>query len=95
MIRPSLAALAIAALIGAAAMGPSPGNAQANCDTYAKIALKQQQDNERLKCGFKGDAWNSDVKAHMTWCAGVSPDQWRNEANKRAQQLATCEKGKK
>lgn len=65
-------------------------NAQANCDWYAKTALKQQQDNERMKCGFSGEAWSADLKAHATWCQSVSPDAWKDQAKKRDQQLATC-----
>ena len=69
-----------------------PVAAQANCDWYAKTALKQQQDNERLKCGFKGLAWTTDLKAHQAWCASVSPDEWKKEAQKRDQDLASCQK---
>ena len=70
----------------------SPASAQANCDWYAKTALKQQQDNERMKCGFKGQAWTIDLKAHQAWCASVSPDDWKKEAQKRDQELAACQK---
>ena len=67
-------------------------SAQGTCDWYAKTALKQQQDNERLKCGFKGDAWNADLKAHAVWCQSVPPDAWKEQAKKRNQELATCAK---
>jgi hypothetical protein len=66
--------------------------AQANCDMYGKLALKQMQENEQKKCGFKGDAWNADLKAHVAWCATVPPDQWKVQLQKREQQLATCGK---
>ena len=87
-----IAALTVTAGLGLSALAPSVATAQANCDWYAKTALKQQQDNERLKCGFKGDAWNADLKAHVAWCASVAPDAWKVEAQKRDQQLATCAK---
>ena len=67
-------------------------NAQASCDWYAKTALKQQQDNERMKCGFTGEAWNADLKAHGTWCQSVPPDTWKEQAKKRDQDLTTCAK---
>lgn len=82
-------ALAIVAL---AALAPVPASAQSSCDWYAKTALKQQQDNERLKCGLKGSSWSVDVRAHMAWCASVAPDDWKAEARKRDQQLAACAK---
>ena len=66
--------------------------AQANCDWYAKTALRQQQDNERMKCGFKGEAWAADLKAHAAWCSSVSPDAWKEQAKKRDQELSACAK---
>jgi hypothetical protein len=74
---------------------PGVANAQANCEWYGKTALAQQQQNEHLKCGFKGNEWSSDLKAHMTWCASVPPDTWRKSAQKRDQDLATCKTAKK
>lgn len=64
--------------------------AQANCDWYAQTALKQQQENERLKCGFIGPAWTSDLSAHQTWCGAVAPDQMKSEAQAREQQIKSC-----
>lgn len=84
--------LRIAALILASALLPATAHAQANCDWYAKTALKQQQDNERLKCGFAGPAWTADLKSHLAWCGSVSPDEWKKQARDRDQQLATCAK---
>ncbi len=80
-------------VLATAAMGYAVGSAgaQANCDWYAKTALKQQQENEQRKCGFSGANWSSDLKAHMSWCAS-NPDQWKSEAQRREQQLATCKK---
>lgn len=80
----------LAALTGAGLSGAA--HAQATCDWYAKTALKQQQDNERMKCGFKGDAWNADLKGHAVWCAGVAPDVWKEQAKKRDQELIACAK---
>ena len=67
-------------------------HAQANCDWYAKTALKQQQENEQLKCGFKGDPWSTDLKAHAAWCQSVAPEAWKEQAKKRDQDLAACSK---
>ena len=76
----------------ALALVASAANAQASCDWYAKTALKQQQDNEHMKCGFKGEAWNADLKAHAAWCQSVQPDTWKDQAKKREQDLAACAK---
>ena len=87
MITTSLVTTNLAlAFVGSAA------HAQASCDWYAKTALKQQQDNEHMKCGFKGEAWNADLKAHAAWCQSVQPDTWKDQAKKRDQDLATCAK---
>ncbi len=87
-----LAALPVIAALGVAVFMPAEAAAQANCDWYAKTALKQQQDNERLKCGFTGAEWSTDLRAHTTWCAGVAPDAWKAQAQKRDQQLVACQK---
>lgn len=76
---------------GTAAMISGAAAQQANCDWYAKTALKQQQENEQKKCGFSGNGWSSDLKAHMSWCAS-NPDQWKSEAQRREQMLSTCKK---
>ncbi len=84
----------IAAVVGIAAAIACSGNAnaQANCDWYAKTALKQQQDNERLKCGYRGPEWSANLSDHMRWCGSVAPDVWRTQAQKRDGQLAQCAK---
>lgn len=88
----NVAASLLIATASAVALTPAPASAQGNCEWYAKTALKQQQDNERLKCGFQGPEWNTDLRAHMTWCASVAPDVWKAQAQKRDQQLAACQK---
>lgn len=89
-------ALAASAGIAGLMLGALAASAQANCQWYGTTALKQQQENERLKCGFTGAAWSSDLKAHMSWCASVPPDAWKAQAVKRDQDLAACAaKGKR
>ena len=46
---------------------------------YGKLAIQQQQDNAEHKCGFTGPQWSPDMKAHISWCGGVGPDQWKAE----------------
>lgn len=80
------------AVVLAFAVLPTGAAAQANCEWYAKTALKQQKDNEQFKCNLKGQSWHSDLKAHLSWCAGVAPDLWKSEAQKRDQDIAACRK---
>ncbi len=89
--RASLTAIAAAGITSLLSFSAA---AQANCDWYAQTALKQQQENERLKCGLTGAAWTSDLKAHQTWCGSVAPDQMKSEAQSREQQLQACAKKK-
>lgn len=81
---------ALAAALGFFVLAAAPATAQGNCEWYAKTALKQQLDNQRMRCGFTGDSWSSDLRAHRAWCASVAPNQWKAEAQKRDQLLAQC-----
>ncbi|MEZ5849820.1 MAG: hypothetical protein R3D68_04100 [Hyphomicrobiaceae bacterium] len=89
MRRPIVAFIMAAGLAGLAS---GHAAAQANCESYAKIALKQQQDNQQFKCGFKGDGWSADLRAHSGWCAGVSPDVWKKAIQERHKDLEVCRK---
>jgi hypothetical protein len=89
-IRIALAGASFA-VIGLCGAVPVRAATAANCDWYAKTALKQHQENERRKCGFAGNGWNSDLRGHAAWCA-AHPDQWKSEAQRREQQLSTCKK---
>ena len=82
----------IAVCLGVALGSSSQAFAQANCDTYGKLALKQMQENEQKKCGLLGQEWNTDLKAHMAWCATVAPDQWKLQLQKRELALSACVK---
>jgi len=85
------AALLAAAAIGASILLPATGaNAQANCQWYGATALKQQQENEKFGCGFKGSEWHSNLSAHMAWCASVPPDVWKRSAQARDRALSAC-----
>ena len=85
----------IIAAVGAVAfgvLGQAPiAFAQGNCDWYANTALQQQKVNVDRKCGLKGESWSFDRSAHIAWCQGVSPDQWKRQAQFRDQQLSKCD----
>lgn len=87
VVRP--ARMLMVALLAATAASAEV-SAQANCSWYAETALKQQQQNEKNKCGFTGEAWSSDLKAHIAWCSSVSPEVWKKAAQDREQDLLNC-----
>ena len=80
--------LSAALAIGLAAS--TGAQAQATCDWYANTALQQQKRNIDQKCGFKGESWSFDRSAHMEWCRGVGPTEWKRQAQFRDQELAKC-----
>ena len=82
-----------AALALGSAMASTSANAQASCDWYANTALQQQKVNTDRKCGFKGESWSFDRSAHMAWCQGVGPGDWKKQAQFREQELAKCASG--
>lgn len=85
-------AIAMIATTAGMALLPAAAQAQSSCKWYAATALKQQQENERLKCGFSGAAWHSNVPEHLQWCASVSPAAMRDSAQQRDKMLADCAK---
>lgn len=84
---------ALALLAGTISLLPTASNAQADCRWYGATALKQQQENERLKCGFTGPAWHSNVAEHTQWCASVAPSEMKESAQQRDKLLADCGAG--
>lgn len=84
----------VAALVMAAALTlvgwSGVASAQANCDEYGRLALKQQKENETRKCGLTGDSWNPKLEPHVAWCKSVGPGQWKEQLQMRAQALAGC-----
>ncbi|MEQ8825889.1 MAG: hypothetical protein RIC14_16105 [Filomicrobium sp.] len=91
MFATKTAYLVMAALAAQFAFAAA-AQAQSTCKWYAATALKQQQENERLKCGFNGVAWHADLGRHLQWCKGVAPDEWKSAAQERQQQLTACAK---
>ena len=90
-LRKSLV-LTVALALGVGALTPGAAHAQAGCDWYARTAIKQQQDNERLNCKQSGEDWHADMQRHLRWCQSVPPDAWKAAAQRREQRLAACAK---
>ncbi|WP_046475559.1 hypothetical protein [Candidatus Filomicrobium marinum] len=85
-------AFVMSAIAAGTMLLPAAVQAQSSCKWYAATALKQQQENERLRCGFTGPAWHSNVPEHMQWCASVSPSATKESAQQRDKMLADCAK---
>ncbi len=83
-------ACSLATVVGALSFVPSAF--AEGCDTYGKLALQQQKDNESGKCGLSGSEWSSDLKAHIAWCGSVSPQEWQATLKKRKEALDACQK---
>ena len=61
------------------------------CEAYASLAVDQNRHNLDMRCGFSGDAWQSNIRNHFDWCNGGTPVSWmKNEALKRNDSLASC-----
>ncbi len=93
-IRTGVVVLAVIAASGSL-MTAGGAAAQSNCQWYGTTALKQQQENERLKCGFRGAEWHSDLKAHVAWFNMMPPDVWKKSAQERDKALSACAAGKR
>jgi hypothetical protein len=83
----SLSGLAVSGVIMLLA---SPVSAAEDCNWYALTSAKQEQENVSRKCGFKGDGWSTDLRAHMAYCQSVPPEEWRKAIEARKQQLQGC-----
>jgi hypothetical protein len=85
----TFAALSLAAALGSAGL-VSGAAAGESCETYGRLALQQQKQNEDMKCGFSGAEWSSDLKAHISWCGGVGAPDWQQMLKKRTKMLDEC-----
>jgi hypothetical protein len=82
-------AVTVGVLLGCGALASS-AMAQATCETYGKLALQQQKDNEAAKCGLSGQEWSTDLKGHIDWCTKVGPDKWKVQLQQRTAALEAC-----
>ena len=69
---------------------PSVGQLEA-CNSYADKAAAAAKDNTKLKCGYEGERWTSDRKAHFNFCAAnPASDNIKIETNARKNDLQAC-----
>ena len=60
---------------------------EASCNTYAAIAVAQNQSNVDRGCGFTGGRWSNDQAGHFNWCMGVIESNSEQEQAVRATAL--------
>ncbi|MBU1742819.1 MAG: hypothetical protein KKC37_14860, partial [Proteobacteria bacterium] len=46
------------------------GTLRRRCRQYARVSVRQNQDNLRRRCGLRGPRWNSNLNYHYGWCYG-------------------------
>ena len=90
LARAKSGALMVAAMSIALVAGGTVARADEDCKWYALTSAKQMQQNESKKCGLKGEGWSTDQAVHLTYCAGVAPEEWRKAVEDRKKQLETC-----
>jgi hypothetical protein len=90
----ALRSSALFATIAALALGSGIAAAETPCETYGKLALQQQKDNEAAKCGLTGQEWSTDLKGHVDWCMKVGPDKWKEQLQTRTAALTACKSKK-
>lgn len=87
----SLAAAVTACLVSLTVLA-NPAEAQnrrAECNKYAREAVRQNEINERRDCGFDGSRWSDNRIAHFGWCM-IFPRQAEKESDVRDDMLAEC-----
>ncbi len=71
----------------------SPASARGEttfCSQYARTAVKQNQLNQQLQCGFSGLRWSNDRVGQMRWCLTVRTAVAENETRARRIALEQC-----
>ncbi len=61
------------------------------CDSYAKKAVEQNEDNLNKQCGFTGRSWQSTYRNHYNWCNSVSKKSSDSAIRERDNKLKKCQ----
>ena len=67
------------------------------CSPYAESAVRQNEENLLLDCGYKGSKWNSRLGHHYDWCAQgggkiIELASWERFSVDREEDLNECKK---
>ncbi|MEZ5582731.1 MAG: hypothetical protein R3F37_08175 [Candidatus Competibacteraceae bacterium] len=60
------------------------------CASYARNAVRQNDENQRRDCDFKGGRWHSNYDRHYRWCRDTSYDKADKETRDREKDLRRC-----
>lgn len=60
------------------------------CRDYAQTAVYQNTQNLRQRCGYRGGAWKSNYRSHLTWCRRARNFQRTTQTYNRQLGLALC-----
>jgi hypothetical protein len=60
------------------------------CDTYARVAVWQNNENLRRGCGFKGGEWDANYDRHFQWCRKVPQKEAEAATAARNKALQQC-----
>jgi hypothetical protein len=60
------------------------------CVGYARHAVKEATDAQKLGCGFTGPRWSTDYGGHYNWCIGAQGQSVSQEAVSRGGPLMDC-----
>ena len=66
------------------------GSVNAECDEYAKHAVKLSQVNQERDCGNEGDEWSRDYAAHYQFCTQSNPQERQAQLVGLRQSLFEC-----
>jgi hypothetical protein len=47
------------------------GSLRARCQSYARASVRQNGQNMRMRCGYRGRGWSSSLGFHYGWCLRV------------------------
>jgi hypothetical protein len=64
------------------------------CDKYAKDSVLQNQENQKMGCGFSGPRWSSDYSYFSSWCMSGHISETKYENTERQKALAGCKTNK-
>jgi hypothetical protein len=62
------------------------------CERYARNAVEQFEESQRIGCRFGGLRWSPNFEDHIDWCRRVGVREAIAEDERRASDLAGCER---
>lgn len=85
----SAAALVAVFVLAAAGDAAKAQGRRTQCSDYARTAVAQFDESQKLRCAFDGQRWHDRREAHFAWCL-ISPQGTAEENHVRRQMLMEC-----